>query len=49
MFCHFIVLQHDRGRKISKRENNINQFITISENTWTRDQNHVCRVSLLFQ
>ena len=37
IFCHFIVLQHVRGRKISKRENNINQFITISENYWTRD------------
>ena len=30
--CHFIVLQHVRGLKISKRENNINQFIAISEN-----------------
>ena len=36
--CHFIVLQHVRGLKISKRENNINQFIAISENYWTRDQ-----------
>ena len=34
--CHFIVLQHVRGLKISKRENNINQFIAISENIWTR-------------
>ena len=31
-FCHFIVLQHIRGLKISKKENNINQFIAISEN-----------------
>ena len=24
IFCHFIALQHNRGLKISKRENNIN-------------------------
>ena len=28
----FFVLQHVRSLKISKRENNINQFIAISEN-----------------